>query len=559
MADTKQFGAMIAYSRKQTIRAAVIFVLILAFIANITLPLRDADTNDDDDLVISNYMHQSDLPSPKAYTTLSSFLDFSWASWGKDTTQFETLLPPSEIDFTIEKRLTWDDPDKCDEIMMLMPYLKANNGQGSQLNSYLMSSVLATFLGKALVILEPPRSMNDYETGSQFGCPVDAFEDDSYSDVKEDFPDGILRLINHPKWLSRGCAVPTCGGTMGYNGWEEFRRQEHNYVRGQPHEFDCVEGGRNIKVTPLGGRDVRDFFMHTYRRQMLDRSTPEAKDHAYNWATRLGAKHRDATHFSNLVSEQEIWDYLTALINRSGLLRFQPWIARDVAEYIKSSNLPLDISYDAIHVRRGDKLISESKGEVNKYWASLGFRAASDHVNYVPFSHYIEQAWDGSDCPTKANGKKKRTRRPKRIVYIATDDPKTVRQEIQQYPHVRGGVTVLNECTKALFVFSPLSEEHSPSKSFHISPCRRKICGDDDCFKRYHRNIAAIADLMILTKSAKFVGEFNSNWGRLIRSFRTVLNENSDIFGNEKEDEPPVLVRDTVIAFGPNHPGPVGW
>lgn len=182
-----------------------------------------------------------------------------------------------------------------------------------------------------------------------------------------------------------------------------------------------------------------------------------------------------------------------------------------MAEYIRSSNLPLDIEYDAIHVRRGDKLISESKKEVNKYWASLGFHRGDEHVNYVPFSHYIERAWDGSDCPTKPNGERKRVRRPKRIVYIATDDPKTVRHEIEQYPVVIGGVSVLNECTKALFIFSPLSEEQKElDKPFHISPCGgKKLCPSDDCFKRYHRNIAAVADLMILTKSAKFVGELN--------------------------------------------------
>ena len=117
---------------------------------------------------------------------------------------------------------------------------------------------------------------------------------------------------------------------------------------------------------------------------------------------------------------------------------------------------------------------------------------------------------------------------------------------------------MLNECTKAMFVFSPMTEEEGnlSLRSFHLSPCKKKLCPNEDCFQRYHRNIASIADLMLLARSQKFVGEFNSNWGRLIRNFRTVLNDNSNPYA--ATGEPPVFVRDTVVAFGPNHPGPVG-
>lgn len=546
------------YSRKQIIRYVVISALLLSVILNITVLTGSSESNGDD-LLASIYMEQGDLPNTRSYMSISSFLDFSWASWGKDTTQFETLLPPSEIDFTIEKRLTWNRQDRCDDILMLMPYFKAQHGQGSQLNSYLMASLLATFLGKALVILEPPRVANKYLSGSQFGCPIDAFEDEEYTQVKANFPDGLLRLIKHPDWISHGCDVP-CRGTHGFHEWEQIMKEETAFAKfgRPPKEITCREGQRDINVIPLQGTAVRDLFTKTYKRQMLDRSSPDAKENAYNWAARLGGRHSEAAHFSNLTVEYQIWDYLTALMNRSGLLRWQPWIARDVADYIRSSNLPLDVSYDAIHVRRGDKLIGEAKKEVNRYWKSLGMGGGNDHENYVPFSHYIEQAWDREQCPKKSNGKFKKTRRPKRIIYVATDDPKTVREEIAQYPTVKGGVTVLNECTKAKFVFSPMTEEEGKLslRSFHLSPCKKKLCPNEDCFQRYHRNIAGIADLMLLARSQKFVGEFNSNWGRLIRNFRTVLNDNSNPYA--VTGEPPVFVRDTVVAFGPKHPGPVG-
>ncbi|KAL7453914.1 hypothetical protein ACHAWC_005553 [Mediolabrus comicus] len=41
---------------------------------------------------------------------------------------------------------------------------------------------------------------------------------------------------------------------------------------------------------------------------------------------------------------------------------------------------------------------------------------------------------------------------------------------------------------------------------------------------RYHRNIASVADMLILGKARTFVGEYNSNWGRLIRTMRVRLN-----------------------------------
>lgn len=82
---------------------------------------------------------------------------------------------------------------------------------------------------------------------------------------------------------------------------------------------------------------------------------------------------------------------------------------------------------------------------------------------------------------------------------------------------------------------------------------------------------------MILTKSNTFVGEFNSNWGRIVRIFRTQLNDAfimpdeppvswSEWFGLSKReddfatDEPPVLVHDIRIAFAEDKPiPPPGW
>jgi hypothetical protein len=76
---------------------------------------------------------------------------------------------------------------------------------------------------------------------------------------------------------------------------------------------------------------------------------------------------------------------------------------------------------------------------------------------------------------------------------------------------------------------------------------------------------------MMLTKSNTFVGEFFSNWGRIVRIFRAHLNDKyvmqdsplrwGDVFRDDKStEEPPVLIYDTRIAFGEGKPiAPPGW
>ena len=94
----------------------------------------------------------------------------------------------------------------------------------------------------------------------------------------------------------------------------------------------------------------------------------------------------------------------------------------------------------------------------------------------------------------------------------------------------------------------------------------------------YKRNIHSIADLMILTKSNTFIGEFSSNWGRIVRIFRAQINDMYVIpekssswvarfFGstanyNSKETmtEPPVLIHDIRMAYGEEKAvPPPGW
>lgn len=534
----------------------------------------------------------SPVAPPVRVQPLRSFIDPVWSDFGSEDSQFETLVPPSEIDYSIKNRLPWEQKqctaaekmaatNKCNDILLFMPHMFARNGHGSQLNSYLLAALVATFLDKAMVILEAPEKYSRYPNGSQFGCPVDAFEnpeeflnfkgdDHSSLEMKPDFPNGLSRLIIHPSWISRDCPIPKCK-TFNYGSWDAIRKGQRDYFLAghTPKVVNCQEETGKVKVTVMGGEEVRQFFDRQLKKKMLDRSGRGAKEQAYSWAVRLGADHYQAEVFSRITKESEIWDYLSALLARSGLCTFQPWIARDVKEFIKASKLPLDEPHDSIHVRRGDKLETEAREEVVNYWHSQGYERQVDFpLNYIPFTHYL-RLWE-TDCKDVWSGQSK-GKRTVRTIYLATDDPDTVKKEIKKLPRGQGGTTIVGGCERVKFVFSP-DAHHG---SYHLAEGGLRV----DCVQRYKRNIHSIADLMILTKSNKFVGEFNSNWGRIVRIFRTQLNDMyimpnhsfswKELFGlstaqqqkpAHKNSEPPVLVHDIRIAFAEDKPvPPPGW
>eukprot|EP00956_Cyclotella_meneghiniana_P038533 scaffold155675_cov77-Cyclotella_meneghiniana.AAC.1 len=470
---------------------------------------------------------------------------------------YETLIPPSKIDYSVDERLSYpENEDSCNDILLYMPYEHSINGQGAQLNAYIKVSLLATFLNKALVIIEADKfhtltewkkhmpASTLYDSGSQFGCPADAFNGE---EMIENFPMGLSRLIQHPRWVGRGCPVPTCGGTMNYNSWEKERSESKSFWqrnKHQLHEIHCDEGGRQVKITTLGsGGLIRAFNRMTgIQQKMLDRSSPASRATARLWAMRLGASEEEAHSFSEIKDPNQIWDYLSALVNRSGLLRFQPWVARDVQEHIQTMNLPLDGPYDAFHIRRGDKLLREAKKWVNKYWNSQG-RIGKQVTNYIPFSYYLKRAY--GKCKANAQVKNRNLKDAQvKTVYVATDDPDTVHREINTIPRVNGkGASLVDECNhKVNFVFAPTPKD----KAFHVNDRR----AGDDCHKVYKRNIAAISDLIILIRSQKFVGDYNSNWGRFIKIARSFLNPDGV--------RPLVFMKSTIAVFGNMHPGVPG-
>jgi hypothetical protein len=363
-------------------------------------------------------------------------------------------------------------------------------------------------MDKAMLVLDPPIKYSKYPNGSQFGCPIDAFmnpdevllntantaknknanvDHHSKLEMKPNFPMGLSRLLIHPAWLSRNCEIPKCK-TFDYASWEKIRQKMSRYANNDknndnistlpPRQIICNEDdGVAVKVTVLGGVEVRQYFDKQYKSKMLDRSTTQAREMAYSWAIRLGATPYQAQIFAyQLIKESDIWDYVSALLGRSGLVTFQPWIARDVREFIKVSELPLESSHDAIHVRRGDKLDAEARDEVITYWHSQGYERQGDFpLNYIPFSHYL-RVYE-KDCPTNdVWGGKLLMKDYVRTIYLATDDPKTVKKEIAKLPRGQGGTTIVGGCERVNFVFSP-DARHG---ALHISDGGIRV----DCVER---------------------------------------------------------------------------
>jgi hypothetical protein len=145
---------------------------------------------------------------------------------------------------------------------------------------------------------------------------------------------------------------------------------------------------------------------------------------------------------------------------------------------------------------------------VEAFWRKRGNNASSLPTNYIPFSHYLSQLDNSSLL---------------RDIYVATDDPETVKSEISAL-----------EPNGYRFYFNP----ESASSTGHLQD-------DSDCERRYDKTISAMADLVMLVRSTTAVGEYSSHWGALVRFHRAFLAD-----GRAGS----ATVRDMRIAFGGESP-----
>lgn len=187
-----------------------------------------------------------------------------------------------------------------------------------------------------------------------------------------------------------------------------------------------------------------------------------------------------------------------------------------------------------MHVRRGDKLEHDAARIVSKYWAQ---RAQTDRraqaTNYIPFEHYLSLLEKDEECDDRVH-----------TVFVATDDTAEVHREIAAMPKDDDGNILAGPggCRRVRVVFSAVDDIKD---GLHIntgSPSR------GNCADRYSRNVATIADLMMLSKSDTFVGEFNSNWGRIVKVFRHSIDDRAE-----------VTLRNFKVAFGERIAPPPGY
>ncbi|KAL9186886.1 hypothetical protein ACHAXT_010606 [Thalassiosira profunda] len=486
----------------------------------------------------------------------------------RDAEEFAQFQDSADVDRSIEERAQRAAGERCDRLLLYLPDPFADHGHGSQINTYLMGVTTATYLDRAMVLVEPPVEASKYPGGSQFGCPVDAFRETVTQtslrkaatwEVKEGFPRGFSRLVDHPNWLSRGCPVP-CAETHSYRDWAGLANKYHG---GEFAEVTCNNpDGSETNVVVTGGAKLRQHFREHESIMVRGHPSPQA----HQWATNLGATPDEAKLFSSLLSSTQIWDYVLGLMNKAGFLRLQPWLARDVELFLRSFDLPLGEDYSAIHVRRGDKLAVEARAEVVKFWRSQGHTDADNlPTEYVPFAHYLSK-WDGPEtCQRDANGE---AIVQKHNVYVATDDPIVVHQEIAALPdHIDDDTILHNECHQLRFYFNP-----TDASAFHLNGDGEKGFEDqseareDSCFSRYQRNVASVADMMILSKAKTFIGEYNSNWGRVIRTMRVRLNPLEATSDSDRGEETKVMqveeatrTLDTRIAWGSTRPRTPGY
>jgi hypothetical protein len=139
------------------------------------------------------------------------------------------------------------------------------------------------------------------------------------------------------------------------------------------------------------------------------------------------------------------------------------------------------------------------------------------------------------------------------MVHVATDDQTVVKAEIEDLPKGKDGHTLLfagdgaPTCHRFHFVFT----SHGAPLGHHI----HKGYGKGSCEERYKRILAAFADLMLLARSNVAMVEFNSNWGRLVRTFPLHMNDSRKVANSARL----VLMRGkTKVAWGKKLPGPLG-
>jgi hypothetical protein len=344
---------------------------------------------------------------------------------------------------------------------------------------------------------------------------------------------GLNHLIQHPQWLSHGCPVP-CQSSYDYTKWndvrdtniqwdeEEEQQQSSSNSNNidqqqQQHQVTCHnDNNRQATVFIVGLDDISSHFIHLWQTQMSLRPN---YNNAYQWAINLGAIGHEAQTFASLDNPNDIWEYATALMARSGLIRFQPSFALDIKTHIKSSTLPLNWPYTAISTYRGI-LSGENEEGTATTATSVHNKRPRELLTYF-------QQLERVQCKTSTS-RKEGGSSSSNVVYIATDDPQWVQDEIDIF--LRGSSP---NCRNVQFILS-----NNGNNNNDVSSAMIKQEEDDYCTQLYREKVNIMADLMILAKSETYVGGgvgekgwmdmSSDNIAWLVRTVRTLVGSPYD-------------------------------
>ena len=441
-----------------------------------------------------------------------------------------------------------------------------NVGLVHRISHLVLASIVAVLTNSSLVLLEPQRNNTQWAElgGSPFGCPL-SYGDDACNGL----PTGLSRIVSNPQELSNGCLAP-CLHSHSYADWYEVARR--NTFRNKFPAASCMEiNGLNVSVTALGRNHLRDYFVFVLRPRLFvgqkaQKMRINRERWIVSWSRRAGLSSNATDAFlQSKLDEYSPLEYLKGLVTHLSVPRFQPWVVEDVNKYLSKAksrlslgDIPLVVSnlnetyrgrYDAIHVRRGDRVLQKSyMVALEEYYVERGFpkvevsaipeqdvkqrmKAVSIYpTSYIPFECYWEMLIKQSCSPPEGS-------RPTRPVFIATDDVDTVQDEIL---NLTGHGVVFEICSRAVdFVFTS-----NPNYAMHIHlgmqtqlQKNKMESSLSESHGQYLRTISALADLHLLCQSDVLIAEVHSYWGRLLTLLRTSFAD-GDAYTVTKEVRP---------------------
>ncbi|GAX26524.1 hypothetical protein FisN_23Lh051 [Fistulifera solaris] len=365
-------------------------------------------------------------------------------------------------------------PLDCSQLFLYLPRDISNNGICSQLQNYILAFHVAATFHRTLIVWDP---IIEPTARPVFGCSPDS----------EHHSTGLSQILDVPSSRRHTCASVLC--PFNHSEWTRLLSSSTNDF------FNLTCHGASVMVS--GGRRLR--------RQYLQRLHETSQQKNYTqWISSIGGVTLTQIQWFQQIQEQQQdddpWLGVAALL--APHIQWQPFLQPLIAHHLQAFHLPQ--SYTALHIRRGDKLKREAAAMVRKYWASRGESDPRNHSNYIPLEAYVAQLDPGKD-PSH--------------VYIATDDPVTIRDEIKQLKATP-------------WTFHLLADRRLQSGHMNTEP---------DCHVRYNMTIDAMVDLEVMIRAQVFVGELNSNWGRFIHTKRTEF------------DSTKAVLRDFRIVSGDNH------